>query len=110
MFQDILEAIKVRNCKVVAHSDQPLVLAETQVAVVLEMNAPGKLSKGKKKDGSDSTTQIHCGAYGKLPDGTRITLDTMSNTATKVELSPAELASLMADRAKAEAARAAEAK
>ena len=96
--QDILELIKVRNCKVVAHSDQPLVLAETQVAVILEMDAPGKLSKGKKKDGSDSTTQIHCGAYGKLPDGTRITLNTMSDTATKVSLSPDELASLMADR------------
>jgi len=107
--QDILELIKVVNCKVVAFSDEPLVLAETQVAVVLEMNAPGKLSKGKKKDGSPSTTQIHCGAYGKLPDGTRITLNTMSDTAKKVSLSPAELAKVMADRALAEAVRAAEA-
>ena len=97
--QDILELIKVRNCKVVAHSDQPLTLTDGQVAVVIELNSDGVLSKGKKKDGSPSTTQIHAGAYGKLPDGTRITMNVMSDTATKVSLSPAELAKLMADRA-----------
>tara|TARA_R110000765_G_scaffold318718_2_gene410965 strand:+ start:272 stop:589 length:318 start_codon:yes stop_codon:yes gene_type:complete len=88
--QDILELIKVRNCQVVAHSDQPLVLAEGQVAVVIELNSDGVLSKGKKADGSPSTTQIHAGAYGKLPDGTRITMNVMSDTAKKVKLSEDE--------------------
>jgi len=88
--QDILEAIKVRNCKVVAHSDQPLTLTEGQVAVVIELNSDGVLSKGKKADGSPSTTQIHAGAYGKLPDGTRITMNVMSDTAKKVKLSEDE--------------------
>tara|TARA_R110000824_G_scaffold344148_2_gene530774 strand:- start:289 stop:597 length:309 start_codon:yes stop_codon:yes gene_type:complete len=96
--QDILELIKVRNCQVVAHSDEALTLTEGQVAVVIELNSEGILSKSLKKDGSKSTTQIHAGAYGKLPDGTRITLNVMSDTATKVSLSPAELAKLMADR------------
>lgn len=88
--QDILELIKVRNCKVVAHSDEALTLTEGQVAVVIEMNSDGVLSKGKKADGSPSTTQIHAGAYGKLPDGTRITMNVMSDTAKKVKLSEDE--------------------
>ena len=94
MVQDILEQIKVRNCKVVAHSDKPIKLTVKQVAVVIDLNASGTLSK---KEGS--TTLIHAGAYGKLPDGTRITMNVMSDSAKKEKLNVDEQAMLAEFRA-----------